>query len=327
MTSNSPRPASAPIRIAVTGSSGFVGRHLVRWLQRQGHAVRSLSRQAAAEPGVEHVQVPDYMDVQTLSVALAGCDAVVHLAARAHVLNDTANSPAAAFDEANRASAVAVAQAARQAGLRRMVLVSSIGVNGAHSGTRPFTADDRPAPAEPYAASKWQAEQAVKSLLGEGPTEWVVLRPTLVYGADCPGNFRRLLKLVHRLPLVPLGGLHRRRSLVHVDNLCDALGMAAQHPCAAGRTFVLSDGHDLSVAQVARLLAQGMGKAGRVWAVPEAWLRLLAGLAGRDTTLDKLALPLEVDSSAFGTATGWLPPLAPEPALLATARAYLAMHS
>jgi nucleoside-diphosphate-sugar epimerase len=320
-------PTAGPL-FAITGSSGFVGRHLVAHLQQQGMRVRCLSRQAAIRgpqwPGNEHVQLPDYLDPRALVPALQDCGVLVHLAARAHVLDERAASPTQAFREANLDSAVAVAQAARAAGVARVVLVSSIGVNGNRTRGRAFTADDPPAPAEPYAVSKWQAEQAVAEALHGTRTSLVVLRPPLVYGADCPGNFRLLLRLVHRLPVVPLGGLRQPRSLIYVDNLCSAIVHAALHPAAAGRTFLLADGADLSVSEVVRCLARSIGKPStRVWAVPEMALHFLARAAGKGPALDKLAAELAVDATAFTEATGWHAPITSAEALARTARDYM----
>ena len=318
-------PPTRVTRFAVTGTSGFVGRHLVAYLLRQGHRITCISRHGTALPGTEHRPVRDYLDVPALTQAMAGAEAVIHLAARAHMLNDTAASPEQAFREANLDGALAVARAARSAGVARLVLVSSIGVNGNATRGRAFTAADRPEPAEPYAVSKWDGEQAVTRELADSPTGLVILRPTLVYGADCPGNFRLLLNLVHRLPIVPLGALTRRRSLIHVDNLCDALSLAALHPGALSRTFLLSDGQDLSVAEVARILCRAFGKnPTRVVAVPEGLLRALAGLAGKGGAITKLAAELAVDSTEFRAVTGWRPPLAPAEGLAQAAAGFAA---
>ena len=321
--STEPQAPKAPVRVAITGSSGFVGRHLVAHLLRHGYTVRGVSRAQVSPAGCEHQHVEDYRAPHPLQAAFADCDVVVHLAARAHVLRDTAENPTLAFREANLDSATAVAAAAAKVGVRRVVMLSSVGVNGDQSGAQPFHEADAPAPVEPYAISKWEAEQAVARLLAGCVMDYVILRPTLVYGPDCPGNFRLLLRLVQKLPVVPLGGLRRPRSLIHVENLCDAIRTALDHPGASRRTFLLSDGVDLSVSEVAVHLARGFGKsAATIWPIPEGLLRALAALVGRQAAVDKLANSLQVDAMDFTAATGWKAPLAPPQALEATARGF-----
>lgn len=314
------------MHIAVTGSGGFVGRHLVARLAAAGHRVACVSRQAGpAAPGCTPRPVTSYLDEAALTRAFEGCRAVVHLAARAHVLHPAPGTDTdAAWREANVDSAVATAHAALAAGCERLVLVSSIGVNGNHTAGRAFTEQDPPDPHEPYARSKLKAEQAVQALLADGPTGWVVVRPTLVYGPGCPGNFARLVRLVQRLPLVPLGGLRRCRSLIGVQNLCDALAVAAEHPACRNRLFLLSDGEDIETATLVRLIAAGLGtEAGRIVALPAGLLEGLATLAGRRRMLDKVAGELLVNSSAFRQATGWRAALPAAEGIAATARSFL----
>ncbi|GEM_PF-46159 len=313
------------VKFAVTGATGFVGRHLVRKLQISGHSVTCLSRQSSALPralqGVQHRQLDNYLNIDTLTRALAGVDVVVHLAARAHVLEKTAVSDEDAFKVANVESAVAVARAARTARARRFVLISSIGVNGDCTNGIPFTENDEPRPQELYAVSKWRAEQKIRSELADGPTDFVILRPTLVYGSECPGNFRLLLNLVYHLPLVPLGALHRPRSLIHVENLCDAIIKASVQPAVSRQTFVLSDGLNFSIAEVARTLSHAFGKDPKcVIPIPEAILRSAACLIGKSDSAHKLLAELAVDSSAFQKVAGWTPPIEPVLGLEETAR-------
>jgi nucleoside-diphosphate-sugar epimerase len=303
-------PVSA---LAVTGSSGFVGQHLVSWLAAQGHAVTAVSRSSTGQlpVGVQARPVADYTDVAAVASALKGTLAVVHLAARAHVLGTEPQHDAlSAFERANVDAALACAEAALQAGCRRFVLVSSIGVNGQSTHGLPFTEDGEPSPQEPYASSKWQAERAVAERLTGTPLEWVVVRPPLVYGPHCPGNFQALLGLVRNLPVLPFGALRRRRSYIGIQNLCSALEMAALHPACAGRRFVLSDGEDIDLASLVRLLADGMGRPYvPQWDIPPAMLKALAMLIGRSNTFAKLSGELLVDSRAFSQCTGWRPPV------------------
>lgn len=323
--SNSAVPSAGQV-LAVTGSSGFVGRHLASWLGGRGHGVVAISRALAGyvAPSVRALTVPDYTDVPALAAAFEGVQAVVHLAARAHVLGaEPPQEAQAAFERANVGAAVSCAEAALQAGCRRFVLVSSIGVNGQATHGRPFTEGDEPSPKEAYARTKWQAERDVGERLAGTALELVVVRPPLVYGPGCPGNFRALLGLVSRLPILPFGALRARRSYIGIENLCSALEMAALHPACLGRRFLLSDGEDIDLASLVRLLADGMGRA-KVpqWAVPSVLLQALAGLAGRGDAFAKLSGELLVDCQAFRQCTGWQPPVTLSQGLVRAAAAY-----
>lgn len=305
--------------VGVTGASGFVGRRLLMRIAAEGRPAVALSRRGSGVPGVRDVVLRDYGDA-ALESALRGVDAVIHLAARAHV-EATGNDDAALFRAANVESTLAVARACLKAGVRRLVLVSSIGVNGNRTHGRPFTEADTPQPAEPYAVSKWQAERELARLLEGVALEYVIVRPPLVYGSGCPGNFGRLVRLVARAPWVPLGALRSPRSFIHVDNLVDALLRAASHPGLDRNTYLLSDARDVSVGEVVRCLAAELRPGRRaVLDVPPWLLAALARLAGRSQAYEKLAAPLQVDASAFSRATGWRPPVDPVEGLHETAR-------
>lgn len=317
--------SSEPV-FAVTGSSGFVGNNLVPWLAFQGYDVRAISRGSSGplSAGVQWRSVSNYTDVAALASAFKGTQTVIHLAARAHVLSAEHHREATeAFERANIAAALACAEAALEAGCRRFVLVSSIGVNGQATHGRPFTEIDDPSPQEPYAHTKWQAECAVIKRLTGSALEWVVVRPPLVYGPGCPGNFRALLGLVRRLPVLPFGALRARRSYIGIENLCSALEVAALHPACAGRRFVLSDGEDIDFASLVRQLADNMNR-GHVplLAVPIFLLKGLVALAGRRDALDKLSSELCVDSHSFRECTGWHPPVTLSQGLAMTAAAF-----
>jgi UDP-4-keto-D-FucNAc 4-reductase len=313
-------PASRlPTRVAVTGASGFVGRYLVERLIREGSSVVAISRTRSTCAGAESIVVPDYRDTQSLVRAFGHVDAVFHLAARAHQRD--AGDTDASYREANVEATANVARACGRAGVRRLVFVSSIGVNGNRSSRGPFTESDTPAPVEAYAVSKLAAERAVAEQLAAGPTDYVILRPPLVYGPGCPGNFRTLLNLVARAPIVPLGALEAPRTFIYIESLLAALLVAAIHPAASRRTFVVADDRDVSVAEVARTVASELGRSARVvWNVEPRWLAWAARLAGRASAYDKLTAPLQVDASAFSAATGWVPSFSPQEGLRATAR-------
>lgn len=313
-------------RLAVTGARGFVGRTLVARLRRDGIAAVAISRGNGAphdDGGVRTAEV-DYADVARLAELFANCDAVIHLAARAHQIGETVDADTARrYREANVAPVLAVAQAAQRAGVRRVVLVSSIGVNGNATHGHPFTEADPPAPAEPYAVSKLEAELTLQQALADGATDWVVLRPPLVYGPGCPGNLAKLIGLTARAPLLPLGDLHAPRTLVAIDNLLDALQVASLHDAASRRTFVVADGRDIDVASMLRAFLDGLGRGRwRLLPVPAGLLGALARAAGKGAAWTKISGALQVDARAFGAATGWRPHVDPVDGLRAAAAAF-----
>jgi nucleoside-diphosphate-sugar epimerase len=290
MTLHAPHPG----RVVITGASGFIGRALVAHANRAGHSVTALSRSAGSLAG-------GYEDEDALARACQDADAVLHLAALAHRGGTDAD-----FD-VNVRAARGVARAARSAGARRVVLLSSIGVNGNVTHGKPFDEADAPAPVEPYARSKLRCEQELQQILAGSATEWVIARPPLVYGAHAPGNFGRLVRMVQRgLPL-PLASIRNQRTLVGVSNLCDALLLCASHPAAAGELFVLADGEDLSTPEIIRSIARGLARPPRLWSAPPALLHAAARLAGRPRMAESLCDSLQVDAGKARRVLGWSP--------------------
>lgn len=307
--------------IAVTGASGFVGRRLIAHLGSSGASPVAISRRPEADAAARHVSVDDYGDVAGLARQLRGVESLIHLAARAH--QDSAGAAdIELFRAANVQTTLNVAQACMAAGVRRLVFVSSIGVNGSRS-EHPFTERDAPAPSEPYAVSKWEAERALAALAARSSMNVVIVRPPLVYGPGCPGNFGRLVRWTASSRLVPLGALTAPRTFVFLDNLVEALAVAAQHPAIANSTFLVADSSDVTVGDVVRILASVLQPGRRVVVnLPPALLALAASLAGRRSAYEKLAAPLQVDASAFSRATGWRPAVSPQEGLRETARQF-----
>ena len=280
-------------RIVVTGAGGFIGRALVAHLQRQRADVVPVSRSAAGSA------VRDYADLAPS--LLEGADAVVHLAARAHVSGSEADF------EGNVAGAKGVARACLQAGVPRLVYLSSIGVNGNRTTGRPFTEVDTPAPGEPYARSKLRAEQGVREILARSGCAWTIVRPPLVYGPDAPGNFARLVHAVARGWPLPLASVRNRRSFVGVGNLCDMILACCSHPGAANETFVIADGDDLSTPDMVRCIAAGLRRPARLWPMPVALLEAGAALAGKTRLAESLCESLQVDASKARRLLDWKP--------------------
>lgn len=310
-----------PSRVAVTGASGFVGRRLLHRLKRDRIDAVAISRRRIGMPGVAGVVIDSYDDVARLATALMGVDVVVHLAARAHESDHDSMNALQRYQTANVATTMSVARASRLAGVKRLVFVSSIGVNGNCTYGKPFSSADGARPVEVYAKSKWMAEQALAVELASGPTDFTILRSPLIYGPGCVGNFERLVRWVARSFIVPLGALNAPRTFIYVDNLIDALMVATRHPGVSRRTFLVADERDVSVGEAVRILAMHLGrKPSTVWNVPTEILRSVATMAGKGTTFTKLAAALQVDGAEFCRVTGWRPPFDPQEGLRLTAQ-------
>lgn len=315
-----PEATPPPLRILVTGASGFIGRTLVPHLAQAGHAVLAVSRApVAVRPGVRAAQVMDYDDAATLRGLARGCDCVIHLAAIAH---RAVKGPASLF-EPNVAATRALVAAAAAAGVRRFVLVSSIGVNGNRTQGRPFTESDPPAPVEPYAASKLQCEQVLLEAARQHPAlEWVIVRPPLVYGPHAPGNISRLWRAVAGRSWLPLGAVgHNRRSFIGVDNLADLLELCARLPAARNELFLAADGDDVSTRELVLRMGRALHVQPRLIPAPVALLRLGAALAGRRDVVDRVSGSLQVDAGKARRVLGWVPPLSLDEGLARAAAA------
>lgn len=308
-----------PVRVLVTGATGFVGQALLSHMQTDalGVAVEALGACRTPPEAEQWIRMPN---LALGADADAACDrmlanqridVLVHLAARVHVMNDSVADPLAAFRAVNVAGSLALAKAAAAYGVKRFVYVSSIKVHG--ESTLPgqmFDVTQPPNPQDAYGVSKWEAEQALAQLCESKGMELVVVRPPLVYGPGVKANLAALANVVSWGLPVPLGAItYNRRSLVGVDNLCSCLMRCVVSPQAAGQTFLVSDGHDLSTADLCRSLALAMGRRPKVWAVPERGLKWLTKCLGRDAVLQRLTGSLQVDIDHTRLTLGWRPPV------------------
>lgn len=294
--------------ILVTGARGFVGTAVRQALRRRGSSVRLATRLPIVVDGVEATAVGEIDGATDWTQALAGVSTVIHLAARVHVMRETSADGPAEFRRVNVRGSVRLACMAAALGVRRLVYVSSIKVNGEATTGRAFTPSDPPRPVDPYGVSKWEAEQALARVAAETGLEVVVVRPPLVYGAGVRGNFLRLMRLASLGAPLPLGAVRNLRSLVFVRNLADALVMCAAHPDAPGQTFLVSDGHDLSTTDLFERLARALGCRSRLFPVPSALVSLVGQWTGRSAEVERVFGSLQVDSSSLCRALGWTPP-------------------
>lgn len=324
------------MRILITGANGFVGRSTCATLLAAGHDVVAQQRAPAqathrAHPRLTMLQAPlgEHMAHDaSLMAHLRSCNAIVHTAARVHLLNDTAPDPLAAFRAVNTHMTLQLARLAVAAGVKRFVFVSTVKVNGewtAHG--QAFGPDDPPAPSDPYAVSKLEAEEALLALANDTGLEVVIVRPPLVYGPGVRANFERLMNAVWRgLPL-PLGAVHNRRSLVGVDNLASCLERCATHPAAAHQRFLVSDGQDVSTPELLRAMGHALGRPARLLPVPQPLLAAGLRMLGRGELAQRLCASLAVDSRKLQERLDWTPPHSLSTGLQATARAFLAARA
>ncbi len=297
-------------RILVTGATGFVGRALCAELAARGFDVHCAVRdrlRSAGLPGriVETGEIGPDTD---WDAPLRSVGTVIHLAARAHVLKEAAQDPVAAFRSVNVEGTNRLAMAAARNGVRRLVMLSSIGVNGSKTAVEPFSESSVPAPYNLYSASKYEAEKVLRKVAENTELEVVILRPPLIYGPGNPGNFLRLLKLLRLgLPL-PLGAVENRRSMLFLGNCIDAIIVSATRQEAAGNTYLLSDGEDLSTSGLIRQLALLMNTNVTLLPVPLSLLRTLGRWTTRSDDVERLLGSLQLDSSKIRRELSWKPP-------------------
>ena len=317
------------MRIFVTGSSGFVGTGLIAYLLADpSHRIVATRRGPMQSPDPERVhsiQVGDVNANTDWRTAMDDVDAVVHLAARVHVMNDAAADPLAAFRRVNVDGSLRLARQAAAAGVRRFVYLSSIKVNGEITqADRPFTAQDTARPHCLYGLSKHEAEMGLRRLADSTGMELVIVRPPLVYGPGVRANFLSMMRWLQRGIPLPFGAIDNRRSLVALDNLCDLIAVCLRHPDASGRTFLAGDGEDVSTAQLLVRLGAALGRPARLLSPSPALLSALFGMLGKGEFSRRLCSSLQVDIDAAREEMGWRPPISLDEGLRRAAAAFLA---
>ncbi len=299
--------------ILVTGASGFVGSALVAHLAQQGLRVRACSRHVSVSVNgfVEVVPNVDLLTVQNLKFLFTGVSSVVHAAARVHVMSETSSDPLADFRLMNVEVTLRLARQAAAAGVKRFIFLSTIKVNGECTPLgQPFLATDQPNPQDAYAISKLEAERGLQQIAAETGLEVVVIRPPLVYGPGVVANFGRLFSWVNKGVPLPLAcATANRRSFVAIDNLIDLIAVCLTHPNAANQIFLISDGHDVSTAELLRCMAKALNRQALLVPVPVRWLASAAKLLGTTKSAQRLLQSLQVDIVKNEVLLGWTPPL------------------
>jgi len=312
-------------RVLVTGANGFVGMSLSVALVAKGLSVRLAARNEQICSEVDRrlakivhrccydtnvVEVTPVGDLGTdieWRPTLQGIDTVVHLAGRAHVLKERTSDPMAIFRAVNVAGTKRLAECAVETGVRRLIYISSIKVNGEQTRGRPYDEHDSPQPEDEYGISKWEAEQALWGVVMQSSMEAVVLRPPLLYGPGVKGNFYALMHAIARGVPLPIASVNNRRSLLNVRNLVDAILLCLDRNAAIGKTYLLADDEDVSSPDLARRIGDALGRQARLFSCPPGLLKFAGASMGRSAAVSRLLGSLQVNSKKIRDELGWRP--------------------
>jgi len=316
------------MRLLISGASGFVGSALVsRLVRRPNTEVVGIFRGPPNRSGDSFnlaALIGNLDPDQDWSGMPRNSDALIHAAARVHVMKDAATDPLAEYRRVNVDGTLNLARQAAAAGLRRFIFISTLKVNGeATEAERRFSADDAPAPPDPYSVSKWEAEQGLRELALRTGMEVVVIRPPLVYGPGVKGNFQEMAHWLKRGIPLPLGAIRNQRSMVNMDNLVDLIVTCIDHPAAANQTFLASDGEDLSTPDLLRRTAAALGKPVRLISVPVWLLQTGAAAVGKTEAIQRLCESLRADITKTRRMLNWSPATSVEEGLKRTAERFL----
>ena len=312
------------MKVLVTGASGFIGHALVPRLIKAGHEVVTSSRHANSGPiGTTVHPIADLGPDTDWSEALFEVEAVIHLAARVHIMTDKAQDPLADNRRINTEGTRKLAKDAATAGVRHFIFMSTIKVNGESSGLKPFCAHDLPAPKDPYAIAKLEAEEALKELSNRTKMEIVIIRSPLIYGEGVKGNFLRLLELSNKGIPLPLLNIKNTRSLVGIDNLIDLISCCIDHPKAASQTFLVSDNENISTTELIKKIKIAMGKSLRLFPIPLILFKPLGHLIGKSSEVNRLFSSLTINISHTCNQLNWKPKFSLDYGLKKTVNWYL----
>lgn len=298
------------MNILITGATGFVGKQLIKKLTDKNHtvsvAVRSRNQQL--DDSIPQFNLGELSNKQNWSSALTDIDVVIHLAARVHIMDETTADPLNAFRTANTEATLNLAHQSEKNGVKRFVFISTIKVNGESTdGRAPFEADELCKPQDPYAISKYEAEQGLMQIAQQSNMEVVIIRPPLIYGPGVKGNFANMIKWLDiNIPL-PFGAVNNQRSLLALDNLISFILLCSEHSQAANQIFVIADGEDVSTKDLLNKTATAMHKKAWLLPVPISWMEVGAKLIGKEMLAVRLFGSLQVDISKACKVLGWKP--------------------
>lgn len=307
------------MKALVTGANGLIGRALCSVLDQDGQQVVRAVRTSTTP---WELPVGDLNEKTDWRVALSqDIDVVVHLAGQVPSADSEIGAQACLYQEVNTAGTANLARQCAQHGVKRFVFVSTVKVLG-EGKDEPYRDGDLAVPADAYAISKWEAEQALWQIATRTGMEVVVLRPPLVYGPGVKGNFIRLMRVIDKQVPLPLGAIQNQRSLIYLHNLVDAIRVCLTHPKAAGKTFLVSDGEDVSTPELIRRIAAALGRRPLLLPVPVSLIKCAGAFFGKKAAVDRLLASLCVDMTPLREDLGWNPPYTMQAGLEATAQWY-----
>jgi nucleoside-diphosphate-sugar epimerase len=297
------------MKVLVTGASGFVGKHLVKELNLKNTQVICVGRKVPNNFAGKYYIVKDFNDESAWQEPLKGCDVVIHLAARVHVMKEQSQNPLDEFRKVNVNGTLTLAKQAAKAGVKRFIYISSVKVNGESTDLdSPFKETDKTNPQDAYGLSKLEAEQGLLKLAQETVMEVVIIRPPLVYGSGVKANFLSMMRAVNSGIPLPLGAIQNFRSLVYVGNLLSFIHCCIEHSAAANQVFFVSDGHDLSTTELLKATANALGVKARLIPVPQKLIEVSARMLGKPQLASRLCGNLQVDITKARKLLGWVPP-------------------
>ncbi len=308
------------MKVLITGANGLIGRRLCTGLEESGCSLIRTVRHSSTpgEYAVGHIDGGTDWGKPLSKVP----NVVVHLAARVHVMQEGNGAAAVLYRQVNTEGTLNLARQCAASGVRRFVFLSTVKVLG-EGREQPYHANDVAIPIGPYATSKWEAEQGLREIAEHTGMEVVILRPPLVYGPGTRANFLRMMRIIDKGIPLPFGALQNRRSLLYVENLVDAIRVCLTHPAAAGKTYLVSDGDDVSTPELIRRMASALGQSARLLPVPRSWMRIVGLLLSKQAVMNRLLGSLTVDCQPIQEELGWSPPYSMQTGLVATAEWYL----
>ena len=301
-------------KILVTGASGFVGQFLCETLSESGRSVLGTVRNLNSiliNKKIIYISVGDIAFKKNWKEILFEVDCIIHCAGRAHKMNKSKNFDA--YYLTNIDGAKHLAEQAAEVGVRRFIFLSSIGVNGLNTNNRnPFSNIDKPNPVEDYSISKYKAEKVLLDISSKTGTQVVIIRSPLIYGRFAPGNLKQLIKVIKLGIPMPFSGIKNSKSLIGIDNLINLIIHCIDHPEASGKTFLASDGEDLSTPELIKLIASSMGRKANLFPLPIFMLKFLGSVFGKSKEVNRLIGSLRIDNSYTKEILNWSPPLSVE---------------